>query len=120
MKDAPANDLGDRTKRFGVRIIKLVRALPRTLDAKTIGAQLLRSGTSVGANYRSARRARRKREFIAKLGIVQEEADETEYWLELNIETDMLPTKKVQPLRQEAAELTAIIAQSIKTARTRK
>lgn len=119
MKEAGPNDLGDRTKQFGIRVIKLVRALPHTLDAKTVGSQLIRSGTSVGANYRAACRARSKREFIAKLGIVQEEADETEYWLELIIETNMLPARKVDPLRQEAAELTAIIAQSIKTARSR-
>lgn len=117
MNKPGTNDLGARTKQFGVRVIKLVRALPRAVDARTVGAQLIRSGMSVGANYRAACRARSRREFIAKLGIVQEEADETEYWLELIIETDMLPARQVEPLRQEAAELTAIIAQSIKTAR---
>jgi len=111
-------DLWERTKAFAIRVVRLVRAMPGTLDAREIGKQLLRSDTSVGANFRAACRARSKREFIAKLGIVQEEADESVYWLELIIDTEILPEKRVAPLKQEAGELLAIIAQSIKTARS--
>ena len=109
-------DLIARTKSFALRVIKLVGALPRTIEGKTIAGQLMRSGTSVAANYRAACRARSKAEFIAKLGTVEEEADESAFWLELLIEADLMPPERVRPLLLEAGELVAIIASSKKTA----
>ena len=108
-----AEDLKRRTKQFALRVLKLVAALPRTLAGKTIGGQLVRSGTSVGANYRAACRARSKLEFIAKIGIVEEEADESAFWMELIIESKLLKLQQVQPLLDEANELAKIMASSI-------
>ena len=82
------DDLKKRTKQFALRILKLVAALPRTIAGRTIGGQLARSGTSVAANYRAACRARSKAEFISRLGVVEEEADESALWLELIIEVN--------------------------------
>jgi len=106
-----------RTKAFALRVIKLVGALPRTPEAQAIARQLSRSGPSVGANYRSACRARSRAEFIAKLGIVEEEADESAFWMELIMESGMLPQAQVKPLHAEADELVAITVASKKTAR---
>src|SRR5881392_3930356 len=103
-------DLKERTKQFALRVLKLVTALPKTLAGKTIGGQLIRSGTSVGANYRAACRARSKLEFIAKIGIVEEEADESAFWMELIIEAGLLKPQLVQPLLDEATELAKIMA----------
>jgi four helix bundle protein len=111
--------LKDRTLQFGLRIMRLVNALPQTSAGRAIGNQLIRSGTSVGANYRAACRGRSKAEFIAKLGIVVEEADECGYWLELIMKGDLLPIEKVQPLYQEAEELTAIFVASVRSAQSR-
>lgn len=111
-------ELKNRTKAFALRVIKLVGVLPDGAVGRTIGSQLIRSGTSVGANYRAACRGRSKAEFIAKLGIVIEEADETCYWLELIIDGQLLPAHRVEPLLQEANELTAIMVASRKTAGT--
>lgn len=108
--------LKDRTLQFGLRIMRLVDALPPTSAGRAIGNQLVRSGTSVGANYRAACRGRSKAEFIAKLGIVVEEADECSYWLELIMKGELLPVEKVQPLYQEAEELTAIFVSSVRSA----
>ena len=105
-----------RTKRFALRILKLASSLPNTLPARAILHQLVRAGTSVGANYRAACRGRSKAEFIAKLGIVEEEADECAFWLELIMEDGMLPAVQVNPIWQEANELVAIIVASRKTA----
>ncbi|HSP45682.1 MAG TPA: four helix bundle protein [Chthoniobacterales bacterium] len=105
-----------RTKQFALRIMKLVGALPRSIQGRAIGGQLMRSGTSVAANYRAACRARSKAEFIAKLGTVEEEADESAFWLELIVEGELLTAAKVQPLLIEAGELVAITAASKKTA----
>ncbi len=113
-------DLKARTKSFALRIIKVVDALPNTRSANVIGNQLLRSGTSVGANYRAACRARSTAEFVAKLGIVEEEADESGYWLELLVDSGLMPKKQLSGLRQEADELVAIMVASIKTARKRR
>ncbi len=113
------HDLRDRTKSFALDSIELVESLPRTRTADVIGRQLLRSGTSVAANYRSACRARSRREFIAKMGIVLEEADESMFWLEVIEERGMLQSN-VRPLRAEADELVAIIVSSIQTARGRR
>ena len=95
-------DLKKRTKQFALRVLRLVAALPKTLAGKAIGGQLVRSGTSVGANYRAACRARSKLEFIAKIGIVEEEADESAFWMELIIESELLKLQQVQPLLDEA------------------
>jgi four helix bundle protein len=105
-----------RTKQFALRTMKLVGALPKTIQGRALGSQLMRSGTSVAANYRAACRARSKAEFIAKLGTVEEEADESAFWLELIIEGELLAPAQVQPLLLEASELVAITAASKKTA----
>jgi four helix bundle protein len=110
------DDLKKRTKRFALRVLKLVAALPRTIAGRTIGNQLARSGTSVPANYRAAGRARSKAEFISKLGIVEEEADESAFWLEMIIEGELLKKQRVEPLWNEANELVAIMTSSRKSA----
>ena len=112
--------LKERTKQFALRIIRLFRSLPRSPDAQTIGRQLLRSGMSVGANYRAATRARSRQEFAAKIGIVVEEADETVFWLELLTESGLVPLKRLQSLVAEACELTAIFTASHQTARNKR
>lgn len=109
-------ELLQRTKQFALRIFKLVGALPQTIQGRAVAAQLIRSGTSVAANYRAACRARSKPEFVAKLGVVEEEADETAFWLELIIETELLDAAKVKSLLTEANEIVAIMASSKKTA----
>ena len=113
-------ELTNRTKLFALRINKLMSSLPKTLVAQVIGRQLVKSGTSVGANYRSACRARSKAEFTAKLGIVEEEADESAFWMEIIIESGMLKgDKSIQPLLNEANELVAIMVASRKTIKKR-
>lgn len=112
-----ASDLKQRTKAFALRVIHVVQELPRCQPGDVIGKQLLRSGTSVAANYRSARRARSRKEFIAKMGIVEEEADETQFWLELVGESGLRPAQRVSGLRDEAGQLVAIAVSSIATAR---
>ena len=109
--------LRSRTKQFAIRIIRLFRALPRAEEARIIGRQLLRSGTSVAANYRAAGRARSKSEFIAKMGVVVEEADETVFWLDLLVEADIVPETKLRDLSKEANELVAIFGASQRTAK---
>jgi four helix bundle protein len=105
-----------RTKQFALRIMKLVGALPKSVQGRAIAAQLMRSGTSVAANYRAACKARSKPEFISKLGTVEEEADESAFWLELIVEGGLLEEKRIRPLLTEAGELVAITASSKKTA----
>lgn len=105
-------ELKQRTKNFALRVIKLVNALPKDAAGKAIGGQLIRSGTSVAANYRAACRGRSKAEFIAKLGIVEEEADESCLWLELIIESELMKKNLVEELLKEANEITAIIVAS--------
>ncbi len=105
-----------RTKQFAVRIMKLVGALLKTIEGRAIGNQIMRSGTPVAANYRAACRARSKPEFVAKLGTVEEEADETALWLEPIIEGELINTRQIKPLLAEANEIVAIIAASKKTA----
>ncbi|MEJ7591086.1 MAG: four helix bundle protein [Planctomycetaceae bacterium] len=109
-------ELKKRTKQFGLCVMKMVGALPNDSVGRAIGGQLVRSGTSVGANYRAACRGRSKAEFIAKLGIVIEEADESGYWMELIIEGGLLPTDKVEQLLDEANQITAIMVASRKSA----
>lgn len=110
-------DLVQWTKLFALRVMKLVDQLPRTASGRSIGNQLLRSGTSVGANYRAAKRARSKAEFRAKLGVVEEEADEACYWLELIGESGMMKPSRLSELLKEGNEITAIIVASIQTSR---
>lgn len=109
--------LRDRTKVFALRIIRLFRSLPDSRDAQVIGNQLLRSGTSVGANYRAVCRSRSKAEFISRLGIVIEEADESVYWLELLVDTKVIKEEKLDSLLTEARELTTIFNASRNTMR---
>jgi len=106
-----------RTKSFGIRVIKLIRALPKDVPGKVLASQLMRSASSIGANYRSTCRARSTAEFISKLGIVLEEADESTHWLELIMESELLPKRRIQPLKNEADELCAIFFSAIRTAR---
>jgi len=113
-------ELLQRTKSFALRIIKLVNALPNNTAGRAIGNQLIRSGTSVAANYRAACRGRSKAEFIAKLGTVEEEADESCLWLELIIESALMEEKLVINLLKEAREITAIMAASKMSARGNK
>ena len=114
-----ADELKKRTKQFALRILKIVAALPNTVAGRAIGGQLVRAGTSVGANYRAACRGRSKAEFVAKMGIAEEEADESAYWMEVIIEGELLKQRQIKPLLTEAEELTKIFAQSrISAART--
>jgi four helix bundle protein len=110
-------ELRDRSKRFAISIVKLFRLLPMTDEARIIGRQLLRSATSVAANYRAAGRSRSKAEFVSKISTVVEEADETVFWLELLIEGEIVPKKDVQAQLTEANELLAIFAASQRTAK---
>ena len=105
-----ADELKKRTKLFALRILKLAVALPLTVEGNVIRGQLVRAGTSVGANYRAACRGRSKAEFIAKMGVVEEEADESAFWLEIIIEGAFLKENRVKPLLDEANELTRIMA----------
>src|SRR6266511_4085118 len=113
----PQFDLKDRTRAFALAVVGLVEDLPRGRSADAIGNQLLRAGTSVGANYRAACRARSRREFLAKMGIVEEEADEAQFWLDLAIERGLADTDRIVRLREEARQLVAIVVASIRTAR---
>ena len=107
-------DLKARTKQFALRVMKLVDSLPRTIQGRVVANQIIRSATSVAANYRAACRARA--EFIAKIGVVEEEADETAFWLELIIDSALLTETRTRPLLSEAGELVAIMAASRKSA----
>ena len=107
MKDE-VPDLRERTKAFALRVIKMFSALPKTEEARVLGRQVLRSGTSVGANYREARRGRSKAEFIAKIGDCLKELDETSYWLELLVDSGIVPPERLAPLRDECEQLLAI------------
>jgi four helix bundle protein len=111
-----ADELKLRTKRFALRVIKLVAALPKTIEGRAIANQLVRCGTSVAANYRAACRARSRSEFVAKSGVVLEEADETQLWLELIIESKLLSSKTSSVLFTEASESVAIFVATHKSA----
>jgi len=112
-------ELKRRTKEFGLRVIKLVEQLPRSKTADVIGQQLLRSATSVGANYRAACRARSQADFVSKICVVEEEADESAYWLELLEAAKIVSEAEISSLLKEADELTAIFVASGKTAKGR-
>lgn len=115
-----ADEMKQRTRAFALRVIRLVEALPKTRTAEVLGKQLLRCGTSVGANYRASCRAKSQADFIAKMGIVEEEADEAIYWIELLVESGAIEKERVANLLDEANQLTAIIVASIRTARYNK
>jgi four helix bundle protein len=106
-----------RTKKFGLEVIKLVERLPKDKTCHILGGQLIRAGTSVGANYRAACRAKSTADFVSKLGTVEEEADESSFWLEMLVDAEKLAPTVAAPLIQEAGELTAIAVSSINTAR---
>ena len=108
------DDLRERTKQFALRIIRLYGALPKAIEAQIIGKQALRSGTSVGANYREAFRGRSDAEFIAKMGDCLKELEETAYWLELLVEGNLIPAEKLVALQDETNQLTAIFVTIIK------
>jgi four helix bundle protein len=112
-------ELKNRTFEFGIRVITAVEALPKIETAKILERQLLRAGTSVGANYRAAGRARSQADFISKLGIVEEECDESAYWTEVILARKLLRRVQLKNLLAEADELLAITVASIKTARRR-
>jgi four helix bundle protein len=107
----------NRTKQLAIRTIKVVESLPKTTTAQVIGKQVLRSSTSVGANYRAACRAKSTPDMLYKLAIVEEEADETSYWLELLVEAKIIPEVRLKNLMSEVDEITAMIVSSIKTLR---
>jgi four helix bundle protein len=112
-----ADDMKKRTRTFALRVIRLAESLPDTPTAKVIRNQMLRCGPSVGANYRAACRARSKPDFAAKMGIVEEEADETVYWIELLIDAGIIQLTRVTDLLKEADEILAITVSSIKSSK---
>ena len=107
--------LQERTKQFALRIIKLYQALPKTGEAQVIGRQILRSGTSVAANYRAACRSRSDNEFYSKISIVVEEADETQFWMELLVESGIIPAVRLSDLMNEGEEILKIMSSSRRT-----
>ena len=111
-------ELRTRTKEFALRIIRLYSSLPKQTEAQVIGRQMIRSGTSVGANYREAYRARSKAEFIAKVGDCLKEIEETGYWLELLVDSGIVSEERLASLTDECSELTAIFVASIRTAKS--
>ncbi|HWG48070.1 MAG TPA: four helix bundle protein [Candidatus Acidoferrales bacterium] len=118
--DGRTEKLKERTKDFAIRVIHLFQALPQAKEAQIIGAQLLRCGTSVGANYRSACHARSRADFISKIAVVTEEADESVFWLELLSDLKIVKNERLEALLQEARELTAIFTASRQTAKRRR
>ena len=113
-------DMKRRTQQFALSVIRLVQSLPTDKVAQRLGDQLLRAATSVGANYRAACRSRSRAEFVAKLGIVEEEGDESIYWMELLVEAGLIKEKRIANLKAEADEILSMVIASIKTARARK
>ena len=112
-----AEMLKARTKEFAKRVINLCRKLPRTEEARLVRNPIFRAGTSVGSNYRAACRGRSKADFISNLGIVLEEADESLYWMEIIVETNIMKANLLTALMKEANELIAIFVTSLKTAK---
>ncbi len=110
-------ELRARTKMFAIRIVKLYQALPKTTEAQVLGKQLLRSGTSVAANYRAACRGRSRAEWLAKIGIVVEEADETVFWLEMLADCGVISTQRLKSRTEESEELVSIFGATKHTAR---
>ncbi|MDQ3129475.1 MAG: four helix bundle protein [Acidobacteriota bacterium] len=120
MNESGNLDLKIRTKKFALRIIRLYKALPNSVEEQIIGKQILRSGTSVGAQYREGTRARSTAEFISKIESASQELEETMYWFELLIESEVFKPEKLQDLHNEADELMAIFVSSVKKAKERK
>jgi four helix bundle protein len=117
MKDENDNDLVERTTEFALRVVRMFVSLPKTEEARVLGKQVLRSGTSIGANYREAQRSRSKAEFIAKIGDCLKELDETAYWLELLVRGNIVPEPKLSALRDENHQLLAIFTTISKKAK---
>ena len=113
------SELRQRTYDFALRIVKLWKALPKGIEYEVIGKQLLRCGTSIGANYRAATVGKSDRDFLNKVRVCQEEADESCYWLSLMADSGMLPAKKLESIRDEANQLTAIMTASAITVHKR-
>ncbi|MEM8947534.1 MAG: four helix bundle protein [Planctomycetota bacterium] len=113
------NQLKGRTKEFALRVIRLYEALPKSTTAQVIGKQVLRSGTSVGARYREACRARSSAEFISKIEGGLQELEETQYWLELLVDSEIMPESHLQNLQDEANQLVAMLTASVKTTKER-
>ena len=113
----PTNDLRQRTKSFALEVIKTINKLPQGKTTDIVGRQLLRSATSVGANYRAACMARSRADFIAKMGLVQEEVDESVYWIEISMESGIVQANELGPLQREGIEILSIAISSIKTAK---
>ena len=116
----PDVDLSQRTKAYALRVIRLYVGLPKTTEAQVLGKQVLRSGTSIGAHYREANRAKSNADFINKLQTALQELDETEYWLELIIDAELFQQSKVLPLIDETRQLNAIITTIVKKVKNRK
>lgn len=117
MKDEEGNDLVERTTEFGLRVVRMFVALPKNDEARVLGKQVLRSGTSVGANYREAQRSRSKAEFIAKIGDCLKELDETDYWLDLLVRSQIVPPPKLAALQDETRQLLSIFTTISKKAK---
>ncbi len=117
MSLAQHDELKYRTKQFALRIVKLCRSLPENREGDVFGRQLLRAGTSVGANYRAAGRSRSKADFVSKITVVLEEADEVVFWLELLQESGLIPAQRLSALLDEANQLVAIFSASRRTAK---
>src|SRR5215210_5940533 len=120
MNEKDNRDLRVRTKSFALRVIRLYASLPKTTEAQVIGKQLLRSGTSVGAHYREAKRPRSTAEFISKIEGGLQELEESSYWLELLTDAEIVPVARLSELLHEADELTAVLVSSVKTAKSHK
>lgn len=112
--------LRDRTKAFALRIIRMCGALPERWDARVLGHQVLRSGTSVGAHFREGHRARSDAEMISKFEVALQELDETQYWLELLVDSELVSARRLMPLMKEADELTAMFVASVRTLKRRR
>jgi four helix bundle protein len=119
MKNNVSTDLRNRAKQFALRILRLYSALPSSAIAQVLGKQLLRSGTSVGAHYREAARARSDAEFISKLEVALQELDETAYWLELLVEGELMPAQMLADLQEETHQLLAILVTCVKNVKSR-
>ena len=120
LEEMNADEMKKRTRAFALRVIRLVESLPNTKTADVIGKQLLRCSMSVGANYRASCRAKSQADFVAKMGIVEEEADEAIYWIEILVESGLIGKDRVANLLDEANQIVAIVVTSIKTARGKK
>ncbi len=118
--EQPPGDLKLRTKSFALRVVRMFCALPRTTAAEVLGKQLLRSGTSVGAHYREACRARSRAEFLSKMEVGLQELEESAYWLELLADSEVVPAARLAGLRQEVNALTAMFVSSVNTAKNRR